>query len=74
MTVFVIKKLVLDNFENQLNNACRYENVGYVDYEQTAIDICIEGKLFTSKDCWAIGSTGMKEFIYAELKYFSGSQ
>ena len=70
-SIFLIEKLWLDSMENNIDSAKGYKPIGFVTNEKEAIDICNNGKIYTSKDCWAIFGEE-KEFRYIKIdKYIN---
>ena len=68
--VYLIEKIWVDPLENLSQNALGYKVIGFVTEEQTAKDFCSKGRMFTPKDCWAIGTRethNMPEYKYTPI-------
>jgi hypothetical protein len=66
--VFLIEKIWLDSLENEIGSAKGYLPFGYVNSEKEAVEFCNSGRIYTSKDCWAV-SGEEKQFRYRKLQY-----
>ncbi|MBT4538681.1 hypothetical protein HOI26_02120 [Candidatus Woesearchaeota archaeon] len=65
--VYLIEKIRIDPFENEISEAVGYEPFGFTQEEEVAKRICNDSRQYTRKDCWAIQTTN-PEFRYKPLE------
>lgn len=66
---FLIEEINIDNYENNVFKAVKYNVCGFVNTEDEAKLICNKSRVYTQNDSWAI-SEEIKEYKYTEVKYF----
>jgi hypothetical protein len=68
--LFLIEQIHIDPMENSLHAALGYSAYAFVTDEKDAAAFCARGKVFTSKDCWAIHGE-LPEFKYKRLGFLN---
>ena len=67
-SIWLIEQIWFDSMENEIDSAVGYSLFGYVENEEKAKEFCSKGKIYTRKDCWAVGGE-VPEYRYKEVKY-----
>ncbi|MEK6760988.1 MAG: hypothetical protein AABX93_03635 [Nanoarchaeota archaeon] len=65
--VCLIEQIRVDPLENSIDEAVKYEIIGFIPSEREALKFCSKGKIYTKKDCWAIEKE-LPEYRYRSIK------
>lgn len=70
MTIYLIEKLWIDNFENNADSSYGYKIVGYVLVESTAKSIVSGCKVYPESCLWSF-IKDMPEYRYTEVELWN---